>query len=293
MTRTTRCSVTRAPRRGLLACATTLDAGALEQLAVLLLRHPLAALLDDRTHDVNLSIPRGRLGGPGPCLVRAGACPPDNSRRMLPPPTQADQPSSASTRLWTSYVEDLALPGSIGLSAYAPRAWLASDAPQLSLNGEWRFRWSPRPPGSTTAAADPDFDDGDWDTIAVPAHWVLPPATARTASRSTPTCSIRSRSTRRTCRTRTPPVTIAARSTCRTGTCERMLLRFDGVESIYRVWLNGTEVGVGKGSRLVQEFDVTDLRPTRPQRDHGPGAPVVVDELPRRSRSVVAAGHLP
>ena len=37
----------------------------------------------------------------------------------------------------------------------------------------------------------------------------------------------------------------------------RVLLRFDGVESVYRVVLNGTEVGVGKGSRLVQEFDVT------------------------------------
>ena len=40
---------------------------------------------------------------------------------------------------------------------------------------------------------------------------------------------------------------------------ERLLLRFDGVESIYRVWLNGIEVGVGKGSRLVQEFDITDV----------------------------------
>jgi hypothetical protein len=36
----------------LLAGAATLDARALEQLAVLLLRHPLAALLDDRTHYV-------------------------------------------------------------------------------------------------------------------------------------------------------------------------------------------------------------------------------------------------
>ena len=40
---------------------------------------------------------------------------------------------------------------------------------------------------------------------------------------------------------------------------ERLLLRFDGVESIYRVWLNGIEVGVGKGSRLVQEFDIADV----------------------------------
>ena len=55
----------------------------------------------------------------------------------------------------------------------------------------------------------------------------------------------------------------AAASTAPTGrapaTAARVLLRFDGVESVYRVWLNGTEVGVGKGSRLVQEFDVTEL----------------------------------
>ena len=56
----------------------------------------------------------------------------------------------------------------------------------------------------------------------------------------------------------------AAASTAPTGRTpptdgERVLLRFDGVESVYRVWLNGTEVGVGKGSRLVQEFDVTEL----------------------------------
>jgi hypothetical protein len=33
-----------------LLLVTTLDARLLQQLAVLLLRHPLAALLDDRTH---------------------------------------------------------------------------------------------------------------------------------------------------------------------------------------------------------------------------------------------------
>ena len=42
----------------LLACATALDSCALQQLAMLLLRHPLAALLDDRTHFCNLSLPR-------------------------------------------------------------------------------------------------------------------------------------------------------------------------------------------------------------------------------------------
>jgi len=40
---------------------------------------------------------------------------------------------------------------------------------------------------------------------------------------------------------------------------DRFVLRFDGVESTYKVWLNGAEVGVGKGSRLATEFDVTEL----------------------------------
>ncbi len=72
-----------------------------------------------------------------------------------------------------------------------------------------------------------------------------------------------------------------------------VLLRFDGVESVYRVVLNGAEVGVGKGSRLVQEFDVTELLVARAQRARRAGAPVVVDELRRGPGPVVAAGDLP
>src|SRR3954469_23184016 len=49
VTRTTR-PTGGSPSRGLLAEATTLHARLLQQLAVLLLRHALAALLDDRTH---------------------------------------------------------------------------------------------------------------------------------------------------------------------------------------------------------------------------------------------------
>ncbi|MEO7017504.1 MAG: glycoside hydrolase family 2 TIM barrel-domain containing protein, partial [Leifsonia sp.] len=43
---------------------------------------------------------------------------------------------------------------------------------------------------------------------------------------------------------------------------ERVVLRFDGVESLYKVWLNGDEIGIATGSRLAQEFDVTaSVRP--------------------------------
>src|SRR5689334_20124909 len=57
------------------------------------------------------------------------------------------------------YVEEIA-PGSGRRTP--PRARLRSDAPEVSLNGDWDFRWS--------AAGHPE---GPWATLPVPAHWVL------------------------------------------------------------------------------------------------------------------------
>ena len=39
---------------------------------------------------------------------------------------------------------------------------------------------------------------------------------------------------------------------------ERIILRFDGVDSYAEIHVNGTYVGMTKGSRLSAEFDVTD-----------------------------------
>ena len=66
--------------RRLLACAAALDPCALEQLAMLLLRHPLAALLDDRTHCVTS---RSRDVTVVPDVITCRRVSPDNSR-MLP-----------------------------------------------------------------------------------------------------------------------------------------------------------------------------------------------------------------
>ncbi|HWI01577.1 MAG TPA: glycoside hydrolase family 2 TIM barrel-domain containing protein, partial [Propionibacteriaceae bacterium] len=146
----------------------------------------------------------------------------------------------------------------------APRSWVRSDAPQLELDGNWRFRWAPSSRGLADEPAQPDFDDSGWDVLPVPSHWVLHggvpgsgqdrygrpiytnvrypfPLDPPYVPDDNPTGDYR--------RTFQLPE----------WDVERVLLRFDGVESIYRVWLNGTEIGVGKGSRLVQEFDVTAL----------------------------------
>ena len=143
------------------------------------------------------------------------------------------------------------------------RSWLRTDAPSLDLNGDWRFRLSPSHRGLDEDCARPDYDDSGWDVLPVPSHWVLHgdgaygrpiytnvqypfPIDPPYVPDENPTGDHRLAFQR-------PEWDV-----------QRVLLRFDGVESVYRVWLNGTEVGVGKGSRLVQEFDVTELlRPGR------------------------------
>jgi beta-galactosidase/beta-glucuronidase len=92
----------------------------------------------------------------------------------------------------------------------------------LSLNGDWKFRWSPVAHGLDDVAADPDFDDAAWDAIPVPSHWVLPgtSATAREGSYGRPiytNVQYPPRSIRRMYPTRTPQVIIAEPSSCRTG----------------------------------------------------------------------------
>ena len=169
-----------------------------------------------------------------------------------------------------TYLEDTG-PGS-GRRTPA-RAWVDTDAPSLGLDGDWRFRWSPSPVGLDTAFADPAYDDAAWDTLPVPSHWVLhgdPSGERRYGAPiytnvqypfpldpphvpdDNPTGDHR--------RAFEAPSWVGDPGSGAAGT--RTLIRFDGVESLYRVWLNGVEIGVGVGSRLVQELDVTDaLRP--------------------------------
>ena len=174
----------------------------------------------------------------------------------------------------TAYITDQG-PGS-GLRVPA-RSWLYTDAPTISLNGEWRFRLLPAAPGTAGArsvlpageaaegVAAEIFDDSDWDVIPVPAHWVLEgdgkyghpiytnvpypfPIDPPHVPDANPTGDYRRH--------------IEVPAAWFESTTAALTLRFDGVESRYKVWVNGVEIGVGSGSRLAQEFDVTQaMRP--------------------------------
>ncbi len=139
-----------------------------------------------------------------------------------------------------------------------PRAFLRSDAPTASLDGRWRFLLHAADPADdgVPAFAAPDFPDRAWPTVAVPGHWVLQghgspiytnvqypfPIDPPHVPDENPTGDHRL--------VFTVPVDVAAAG--------RVRLRFDGVESLATVWLNGSEIGWFTGSRLPTEFDVTD-----------------------------------
>ncbi|WP_374009195.1 glycoside hydrolase family 2 TIM barrel-domain containing protein [Leifsonia sp. LS-T14] len=156
----------------------------------------------------------------------------------------------------------------------AARSWLHSDAPTLSLDGDWRFRLLAGVPGTLGAPdvlpddeapesfATPAFDDSGWDVLPVPSHWVLHGEGRYGAPQYTnvqlpfpqdPPFSPDENPTGDHRRTFSLPA-----GWLDGDAYEAVVLRFDGVESRYRVWLNGIEIGVGTGSRLAQEFDVTE-----------------------------------
>ncbi|WP_159944823.1 MULTISPECIES: glycoside hydrolase family 2 TIM barrel-domain containing protein [unclassified Nocardiopsis] len=145
--------------------------------------------------------------------------------------------------------------------ARAPRARFASDAPSLDLNGTWRFRLLDRAPADTDGFEAGGYDDSAWSDLPVPAHWQLHGHGAPAYTNIAYPFPV------------DPPHVPDDNPT---GDYRRVfdlpegwpgggaVLRFDGVDSCFRVWLNGTELGFSTGSRLAAEFDAGHLlRPGR------------------------------
>ena len=157
------------------------------------------------------------------------------------------------------YVESVS-PG----HGYVPaRASGANGSIQLSLDGIWKFRYGQGLGDLTAGFETSDFDDAHFDDIMVPSSWQLagvpgPPRYGSPAYTNVtypfpvdpprvpdhnPTGEYRRHFT-------LPPEWEFSGST---------VVRFDGVDSCFALFVNGTAVGHSKGSRLVREFDVTHL----------------------------------
>src|SRR5699024_7185658 len=137
-----------------------------------------------------------------------------------------------------------------------------TDAPALNLDGTWEFRYGTRADGS---------DLGESAEIAVPGLWQLQgygapqytnviypiPRDVPHVPDENPTGHY----------SRT--LTVPEEWTEQLAGGARILLRFQGVDSAAKVWIDGTEIGVTAGSRLTQEFDVTEaLTAAAPHGEH-------------------------
>jgi beta-galactosidase len=165
-----------------------------------------------------------------------------------------------------------------GAGSVPPRAVAPSSAPVLSLDGDWRFRLLPTAGsdgltggGLTGGGFEEEgfeqegYDDSGWGLLPVPAHWQLHghgspaytnirypfPVDPPHVPDENPTGEYR--------RDFDLPQDWPGSTDS-----SRTLLRFDGVDSCFRVWLNGTLLGHAMGSRLAHEFEVGHvLRPGR------------------------------
>ena len=128
-----------------------------------------------------------------------------------------------------------------------------------SLNGEWRFHWSPNTADPPEGFAGEGFDDSGWGVIPVPSNWQFHGYDEPTyLNVRYPWVGYE--------QPEPPDVPVAYNPVGRyrrrfevpeEWRGQRILLSFQGVKTAFRVWLNGTEIGGGEDSYAPAEFDVT------------------------------------
>jgi beta-galactosidase len=125
-----------------------------------------------------------------------------------------------------------------------------------SLNGPWKFSWSPNPEARPVEFYRPSFDVGDWSEIPVPSNWQLQGyghaiyTNIRYAwgEADPPRVPHELNSVGSYRRQFTLPEEWRGR---------QVMLHFAGVDSAFYLWVNGHEVGYSQGSRTPAEFNIT------------------------------------
>jgi beta-galactosidase len=164
-----------------------------------------------------------------------------------------------STRSWVhpETVQLGRLPARASLIPYpdAQRAKAASASPYvLCLDGDWRFSLAGRPEAIAEDFPLPGFDDAAWGMLPVPSNWTMhghdrPQYTNVQMPFDQAPPNVPDENPTGLYRTRfTLPEAWDGR---------RVVLHVGGAESVLYVWLNGAAVGMGKDSRLPQEFDLS------------------------------------
>ncbi len=177
-------------------------------------------------------------------------------------PSEIQDPES----LRLNTVESAAAGVPYGRPAAAMEQTRAASQYYRSLNGPWRFRWSPDPQSRPVGFQKPGFDVRDWERISVPSNWQMegygtpiylntrypfkvdpprvmgtPPDSFTTYEARNPVGSYR--------RTFTVPDSWDGR---------QVFLQFDGADAALFLWVNGERVGYSQGSRTAAVYNVTE-----------------------------------
>ena len=138
-------------------------------------------------------------------------------------------------------------------------ATLKTDAPRISLEGIWNFKWYETPDGRSTDFFKPGLDDSGWDKMPVPGMWELngfgDPLYLNIGYAWRPFYK------------NNPPYVPTERN--HVGQYRHtfdvpaewigkdIILTIGSATSNVRVWVNGKEVGYSEDSKLQADFDLT------------------------------------
>lgn len=125
----------------------------------------------------------------------------------------------------------------------------------IDLNGDWYFKWSSNPGKRPVEFYQENFDISQWDVIKVPSDWQMKGygvpiyTNVKYPFEKNPPLI----------QDHYNPVGSYRRSFTinKKEIQNKAILHFAAVNSAFHVWVNGTYVGLGKGSKTPREFDVT------------------------------------
>jgi len=128
---------------------------------------------------------------------------------------------------------------------------------RISLNGDWKFHYSPTPAGRPADFHEQGFDVSGWEEIPVPSNWeregygypiyVNVPYPFEIDEPNVPIEDNPVGSYRRTF------------DVPKTWVGEQIFVEFGAVSSAFYLWINGEYVGYSEGSKTPSEFNVTDF----------------------------------
>lgn len=136
----------------------------------------------------------------------------------------------------------------------------------MSLNGLWKFNWTPTPETRVIDFYKTDFNDAAWKFFPVPANWEVNGygtpiyiSAGYPFKIDPPRISSVPKETYTTYKERNP-VGQYRRTFILPNEWEKngqLFMRFDGVQSAFYVWINGQEAGYSQGSMEPSEFNIS------------------------------------